>query len=63
MHGVEKEREIDGTITVKDGKISISCEFDILLKDHKIKIPKIVTEKIAESVLVQVNINLAPKTK
>jgi len=63
MHGIEKEREIDGTITVKDGKISISCEFDILLKDHKIKIPKIVTEKIAESVLVKVNINLAQKTK
>lgn len=63
MHGVEKEREIEGTITVKEGKVSISCEFDILLKDHKIKIPKIVTEKIAENVLVKVNINLAPKTK
>lgn len=63
MHGVEKEREIEGVITVKDGKINLSCEFDIALKDHKIKIPKLVTEKIAESVLVKVNINLSPKTK
>ena len=63
VHGVKKEREINGTLEVKNGQLILTCNFDILLKDHKIKIPKIVTEKIAEAVLVKVNITFAPKTK
>ena len=63
LHGVEKEREIEGNIEIKDGKIYLKGEFEISLKEHKIKIPKIVTEKIAENVLVRVNITLAPKSK
>ncbi len=63
LHGVEKDREIEGTIEVKEGKIYLLSDFGILLEDHKIKIPKIVTEKIAETVLVKVNITLEPKAK
>ena len=63
IHGVKKDREIKGTIEVKNGELILTTNFDVLLKDHDIKIPKIVTEKIAESVLVKVNITFSPKQK
>jgi len=61
MHGVEKEREIKGIITIKGGKISLKSEFDVKLSDHNIKIPKMVMKKIAETVKVTVNMSFEPK--
>jgi hypothetical protein len=61
LHGVEQEREIAGEITIKDGKIKVKSDFDIKVKDHKIKIPKLVIKKIAETVKVTVNLNFEPK--
>ena len=61
MHGVEKEREIDGEINIKDSVINVVSEFSVDLKDHKIKIPKLVVKNIAETVKVTVNINFALK--
>ena len=55
IHGVERERTIPGTITIKDGSFLINCEFDVLCKDHDIKIPTLLTEKIAENIKVKVN--------
>ncbi len=61
VHGVSQERSITGKVLVKDGTIILNSNFDIKLKDHKIKIPKIVTENIAEFVNVKVNITLTQK--
>lgn len=61
LHGVEQEREIAGEITIKDGKITVKSDFDIKVKDHKIKIPKLVIKNIAETVKVTVNLNFEPK--
>ncbi len=61
VHGVEKERDIKGTLTIKDGKINVNGEFEIVLKDHKIKIPKVVVQNIAEVVKVKVDINFEEK--
>ena len=61
IHGVTQEREMTGKLIIKDGTIAIMCSFDVLLKDHKIKIPKVVTKNIAETVKVTVNISLKPK--
>ena len=55
IHGVEKERKIDGEIMVKGKEIMVKSDFMVKLADHKIDIPKIVTEKIAEEVKVNVN--------
>lgn len=60
MHGVEKERTIQGTITVKGGEISIDCKFTVALKDHKIEIPTLVAQNIAETVEVTVKCTLIP---
>ena len=61
VHGVEKEREIAGTITIADGKITVKSEFDIKVEDHKIKIPKLVVKNIAQTIKVTANINFEPK--
>ncbi len=63
VHGVEKDRTIPGTITVKNGNISINSKFDILCKEHGIKIPSMMSEKIAENVAVTVNGSYTPYVK
>ena len=58
MHGVEKERTIPGTITVKGGEISIDSKFMVALKDHNIEIPSLVSQNIAELVEVTIKSTL-----
>jgi hypothetical protein len=53
-HGVKQARTIPGKIMVNDGSISMSSEFMVLCKDHKIDIPTIVFKNIAESIRIQV---------
>ena len=57
LHGVEKQRTDKGTITIKGDSISIRSEFIVGLKDHNIKIPKLLTEYITETVKVNFTIN------
>ncbi|MBI3501568.1 MAG: YceI family protein [Bacteroidetes bacterium] len=58
IHGVEKERTIPGTITVKGGEITIDSKFPVALKDHNIEIPSLVTQNIAEIVETKINSTL-----
>ena len=58
IHGVEMERIIKSKVTVEDDKIKIESHFNILLTDHKIKIPRVVHEKIANEILVDIEIAL-----
>ena len=52
IHGVELPRTIIGTIAVKGGLITMDSKFDIKVADHKIKVPSLYVEKIAENVQV-----------
>jgi hypothetical protein len=61
LHGVKKERTINGTLTVKENQLILFSEFDVALKDHNIKIPKAVIKNIAEDVKVTVSITYEPK--
>jgi polyisoprenoid-binding protein YceI len=63
VHGEAKDRTINGVITIKNGTISIQSKFNIACKDHGIKIPSMMTEKIAEVVEVTVNGAYAPFVK
>jgi polyisoprenoid-binding protein YceI len=63
VHGVKQNRTIPGKITVNNGSISMAAEFTVLCKDHKIEIPKLVFQKIAESIRVQVAANYAALKK
>jgi hypothetical protein len=61
-HGVEKERIIRTTLTVSSsGRISIASDFTVLLIEHNIKIPSVVSQKIAEEIDVHVEMQLKPR--
>jgi hypothetical protein len=52
IHGVSEEREISATISVKGDKITIESQFNVRPEDHRIKIPSILFNKIAQDVRV-----------
>lgn len=58
IHGIEKERIIKSLVTVKNGNIEIRSTFTVLLSDHNIRIPRVVSEKLAPEINVTVNAEL-----
>ena len=62
IHGIGKERIIPGKLTVKSSGIDLACNFEVPLVDHDIVIPRIVYQKIAEVIRVQVKATLTPKS-
>ena len=58
VHGVKQERIIKCTVKVEEGKIRAQTKFSILLDEHGIQLPKIIKQKIAEEVIVQVDAEL-----
>lgn len=63
MHGVEKEKKLEGTLVVKGGQINIDGKFSIHIADYNIKIPSVVVKNIAEDVDVKVKATLEPYKK
>jgi polyisoprenoid-binding protein YceI len=61
IHGVEQERTIPGTILVKNGVVVVKADFIVKVVDHKIDIPKLVIEKVAEEIKVTIDASLQPK--
>lgn len=60
IHGVEQTRTIPGTIIVKNNTMEVTSAFDVKVADHKITIPTIVAQHIAEVVTVKLHATLAP---
>jgi polyisoprenoid-binding protein YceI len=61
VHGIEKEKTITGTLQVMPGeKLILEASFDILLVEHNIERPAIVTMKIAEKIDVKARYELLP---
>ncbi|MEO5572328.1 MAG: YceI family protein [Bacteroidia bacterium] len=58
IHGTDQERIIKSTLTVSGSKLKIDAQFSVLLKDHKIKVPKVVHEKIASEIIVTIKAEL-----
>jgi polyisoprenoid-binding protein YceI len=54
IHGVTNNVEIESDIQMVDGMLFIESNFNVLLKDYKIKIPKVVLYNIAEEINVSV---------
>jgi polyisoprenoid-binding protein YceI len=59
VHGITRERIIRSNLRISQGRIYISSNFSVLLEDHNIQIPKIVNQKIAEEIQIQINAELA----
>ena len=58
IHGVEKQRTLNGKIKVMGNKIVMLSNFDVACVDHNIRIPKLVITKVAEIINVNVNATL-----
>ena len=63
IHGITKERIIRGTLTIKEGSAHIQTSFLVPVADHGIAIPKIVKQKIAEQITVDIEIDFAEVVK
>jgi polyisoprenoid-binding protein YceI len=61
IHGVEQERIIKSEIEVTSNAVLIKSNFTVLLSDHKILIPKVVSEKLANEIKVEITAELLPK--
>ncbi|HET6244758.1 MAG: YceI family protein [Bacteroidetes bacterium] len=61
IHGIEKEKIINSKISIKNDQIELQSQFDVLLVDHNIRIPKVVNQKIAEIISIEVNTHLLSK--
>ena len=63
IHDVEKERTLDGTITIKGSEILMESKFIVTLKDHNIEIPTLVAQNIAETIEVTLKSTLTEYKK
>ena len=61
IHNVMQERIIKCAVTVKNKIITIHSNFTILLSDHNIPIPKVVYQKLANEIKVEVTATLEPR--
>lgn len=54
IHGIEQERIIKSQLIIKETTVEVQSDFTVLLEEHNISIPKIVYQKIAEEIQVQI---------
>ena len=61
IHGVERERIIQVQLTpAQNGGMKAEAQFSVRLDDHGIGIPKIMHQKIADTIMVRVLLTLLP---
>ncbi|MBA3663581.1 MAG: YceI family protein [Bacteroidetes bacterium] len=63
LHGVELPRTITGTLTVKDGRITMNSKFNVKVADHKVKVPSLYVDKIAENIEITFHSEMVPYKK
>jgi len=61
VHGVTQERIIKCELIIKNNIVSVKSNFTVLLADHNITIPKVVHEKLASEIKVEVKADLIDK--
>ena len=59
MHGVNQSVNVDASIWMQDEELHLISKFGVKLTDYKIDIPKIVMYKIAEEVVVTIQMQLS----
>jgi polyisoprenoid-binding protein YceI len=61
IHGVEQERIIKVRIKINKGVLYATSDFSVLLQEYNISVPKVVYQKIAEEVFVNVSLEMIRK--
>ncbi len=60
VHGVTKDVVAPVTFTIKGGKIQSETNFNVVLSDYGIDIPKLVSDKVAKTAKISVEAMLQP---
>ncbi|MBK6752626.1 MAG: YceI family protein [Flavobacteriales bacterium] len=55
LHGVERERIIECLVVVAKEGVRVTSGFEVLLEDHAIRVPRVVQQKIAPEVRIEVD--------
>ncbi|WP_036678096.1 YceI family protein [Daejeonella oryzae] len=63
IHGVSRKRTLNGKLTILENSTQLTTTFNVLLTDHKIKVPKLVFNKIAETIAVSTSFSYSPYEK
>ena len=58
IHGKKQARIVPARIQIEKGKLKIISEFRVPLADHDIRIPQLVTEKIATEITVKISVSM-----
>jgi len=61
IHGKKQERIIPGKIHVEKGVLTVTSVFEVPLADHDIPVPEIVSQKIATTINVKLNVLMTQK--
>jgi polyisoprenoid-binding protein YceI len=61
VHGVVQERIIKCELNIKNKIVNIKSNFTVLLSDHNITIPKVVHEKLASEIKLEVKAEMIEK--
>jgi len=62
IHGIEQERIIKSEVTVQKGLLHVESRFTVLVSDHEIKVPRVVREKVASEISVEMTADFKMKT-
>lgn len=60
IHGIADERVIQVRVMAGEDKLVVTAEFDVMLEDHNITVPKMVYQKISEKIRVSVELTFEP---
>jgi polyisoprenoid-binding protein YceI len=61
IHGVAQERIIKSDVEVRNGVMKIKSKFTVLMSEHNIPIPRVVKEKLANEIKVEIVAELIQK--
>jgi len=61
IHGIKQERIISVTLVKSGANYTLSADFNVLLADFGISVPRIVNQKIAEIIFVTIRGTIKPK--
>lgn len=60
IHGVSKDVESSGNITVKDGKVLANSSFNVSIDDYQITVPSLYKDNISKTIKVTIECSLDP---